>query len=68
MWQDAHFVEEAERRMNARIREAEQWRLARQAQGKGRTQGQSLGTLFELVATTLRQRLATPPRTQEKYC
>jgi hypothetical protein len=75
MWKDTHLVErdlemrvDMERRMNIRLREAEQWRLWKGTKNSRKASGFSPGNLFNLSVTTLRSWLAGSPKPQEKGC
>ena len=75
MWKDTHLVErdmemhmEMERRMNSRLREAEEWRLARGARGSSQAPGWRPVNLLRFFAATLRVWLSGSPQPQEDCC
>ena len=75
MWKDTHLVErdmemrvDMETRMNNKLREAEQWRLAKRAQSSSKAPGLLPGSLLSLIATKLRPWLAGSPQPQEDCC
>ena len=75
MWRDTHLVERdmemrvnMETRMNVRLREAEQWRLAKGAPRPSNAPGLQLSSLLSVFATTLRSWLAGPLEPQEECC
>lgn len=75
MWKDMHLVErdmetrvDLERRMNSRLREAEQWRLARGTRRSRRAPDFQPGRLLNDFAAKLRSWLAGPPEPGEECC
>ena len=75
MWKDTPLVErdmemrvDMETRMNNRLREAEQWRLARKAQSSSKAAGLLPSNFLSLIAAKLRPWLVGSPRPQEDCC
>jgi hypothetical protein len=72
MWKDTHLVErdlevrvDMERWLNNRLREAEQWRLAREAKRSSKAPGFFPANLLNLIATALRPWLVGSPKPQD---
>jgi hypothetical protein len=75
MWKDTHLVErdmemrvDMERRLNNRLREAEQWRLVREAKSSSKAPGLFPANLLNLIAATFRSWLVGSPKPQEDCC
>jgi hypothetical protein len=75
MWKDTHLAERdmemrvnMEAHMNSRLREAEQWRLARRTQSPSRTASVLLSSFWNRIADTVRPWLEVPPEPQEECC
>jgi hypothetical protein len=68
MYTDLEMYAEVDRRLNDRIREAEEWRLAKKLQAAGSEPRLSLSNLLAPIVARFRQWWSVPPEPQEECC